>query len=294
MSSVLAPPLSAPSRAPTVHGRRRAQRSLTYVVALVGCTVVLVPVLWMVSTALKTDNAVFTAPPQLIPASPAYGNFRQATTLIPFWHYARNSLLVAGLGAVGTVLSSALVAYPLARLRARGLRLAFVLILATMLLPQQVLLVSQFVIFSKIGWYGSYLPLIVPSFLGGGAFNIFLLRQFFLTLPAELDQAALVDGAGHLRIFWQIILPQSVPALVAVGLLDFASKWNDFLGPLIYLNKTDTYTLPLGLASFHDLYNTSWNFLMADTLLAVVPTVVLFFLGQRLLVRGFAGTSARG
>ncbi len=291
--TLLAPALPVERPVRTVRGQRRVRLTVLYCVAFFGCAVVLVPVLWMISTALKTDNAVFTTPPQLLPSEPAFGNFSEATELIPFWHYARNSLLVAGLGAVGTVLSSALVAYPLARLRARGLRLAFVLVLATMLLPQQVLLVSQFVVFSKLGWYGTYLPLIVPSFLGGGAFNIFLLRQFFLTLPPELDQAALVDGAGHFRIFWQIILPQSIPALVAVGLLDFASKWNDFLGPLIYLNDTASYTLPLGLASFHDIYNTAWNFLMAGTLVSVIPTVVLFFFGQRMLVRGFATNAKR-
>lgn len=291
--TLLAPALPVERPVRTVRGQRRLRLTVLYCVAFLGCAVVLVPVLWMISTALKTDNAVFTMPPQLVPSEPAFGNFSEATRLIPFWHYARNSLLVAGLGAVGTVLSSALVAYPLARLRARGLRLAFVLVLATMLLPQQVLLVSQFVVFSQLGWYGTYLPLIVPSFLGGGAFNIFLLRQFFLTLPPELDQAALVDGAGHFRIFWQIILPQSIPALVAVGLLDFASKWNDFLGPLIYLNDTASYTLPLGLASFHDIYNTSWNFLMAGTLVSVIPTVVLFFFGQRMLVRGFATNANR-
>ncbi|MGH9164966.1 MAG: carbohydrate ABC transporter permease, partial [Acidimicrobiales bacterium] len=185
-------------------------------------------------------------------------------------------------------------AYALARLRARGLNLAFGVMLAPIMLPQQVLLVSQFLIFQRLGWYGSYLPLIVPSILGGGAFNIFLLRQFFLTLPRDLDQAAQVDGAGHLRIFWRVILPQSWPALAAVGLLDFTSKWNDFLGPLIYLSRTETYTLPLGLASFRDLYNTSWNFLMADTLLAVVPCAVLFLLGQRLLARGVGGRGASG
>ncbi|HTJ76400.1 MAG TPA: carbohydrate ABC transporter permease [Acidimicrobiales bacterium] len=268
--------------------RRRGLLVVVYAVAIVGSAFALVPVLWMISTALKGDNAVFSVPPQLVPASPKVSNFHQATTLIPFWHYLRNSLLVAGLGALGTVFSAALVAYPLARLKAPGMKVIFALVVATLLLPQQVLLISQFLIFKRLGWYGTYLPLIVPSWLGGGGFNVFLLRQFFLTLPPELDQAALADGAGHFRIFFRIILPQSVPALLAVGLLDFASKWNDFLGPLIYLNRTSTYTLPLGLASFRDLYNTAWNYLMAGTILAVVPCVVLFFLGQRLLVRGLA------
>jgi len=265
---------------------RRRQLLLVYGVALAGSAFVLTPVLWMISTALKSDNVVLSVPPQLIPHDPKWSNFGQATTLIPFWRYLRNSVFIAGVGAVGTVFSAALVAYPLARLRAPGLRIVFALVLATLLLPQQVLLVSQFLIFKRLGWYGTYLPLIVPSWLGGGAFNVFLLRQFFLTLPPEQDQAALVDGAGYFRIFWRIILPQSVPALLAVGLLDFTSKWNDFLGPLIYLNRTNSYTLPLGLASFRDLYNTSWNYLMAGTLLAAIPCAVLFFVAQRLLVRG--------
>lgn len=279
---------------PTIASARRRQLTLVYSVALAGSAFAVVPVLWMLSTALKPGDVVFSVPPRLLPTEPAWSNFRTATELIPFWRYLRNSLFVAGVGAVGTVGSSALVAYALARLRAPGLRIVLALVLATIMLPQQVLLVSQFLIFKQLGWYGTYLPLLVPSFLGGGAFNIFLLRQFFLTLPPELDQAALVDGASHLRIFWRVILPQSVPALIAVGLLDFTSKWNDFLGPLIYLNRTEDYTLPLGLASFQDLYATSWNYLMAGTLLALVPCVVVFLVGQRLLARGFAGRGAPG
>lgn len=262
--------------------------------SIIGCAAVLVPVLWMVSTGLKGDNAVFSVPPQIVPRAPKLSNLSTATRLIPFWRYASNSLLIAGLGSIGTVASSALVAYPLARLKARGLRVVFVLVLATMLLPQQVLLITQFLIFKRLGWYGTYLPLIVPSLLGGGAFNIFLLRQFFLSLPPELDEAALLDGAGYWRIFYRIILPQSVPALLAVGILDFVSKWNDFLGPLIYLNRTSTYTLPLGLASFRDIYDTAWNYLMVDTVLAVLPCVALFFVAQRLLVRGLVVRGTKG
>ncbi|MGH9154742.1 MAG: carbohydrate ABC transporter permease [Acidimicrobiales bacterium] len=273
----------------TLAATRRWRLILVYGVALSGSLFAVVPVVWMLSTALKADDVVFSVPPQLLPADPAWSNFRTATELIPFWRYMGNSLLVAGVGAVGTVASSALAAYALARLRVPGMKVVLALVLATIMLPQQVLLISQFLIFKKLGWYGTYLPLIVPSFLGGGAFNIFLLRQFFLTLPPELDEAALVDGASHFRIFRRVILPQSVPALMAVGLLDFTSKWNDFLGPLIYLNRTEDYTLPLGLASFQDLYATSWNYLMAGTLLALIPCVVVFLAGQRLLARGFAG-----
>lgn len=267
---------------------------VVYGFSIVGSVFILLPILWMITTALKSDNAVFTQPPQLIPAAPAWSNFGTATTLIPFWRYMLNSLFVAGVGAIGTVLSASLAAYALARLRVPGLRMVFGIMVGTLLLPQQVLLITQFLIVQHLGWYGTYLPLIVPSWLGGGAFNVFLLRQFFLTLPRELDWAALVDGASHLRVFWRVILPQSVPALLAVGLLDFTSKWNDFLGPLIYLNDSDTYTLPLGLSSFRDLYNTQWNYLMADSLLAVIPCAVVFFIAQRLLGRGLQRPGRQG
>lgn len=270
----------------------RAQ--VVYAVALTGAAFCLLPIIWMVATALRPENSLFSLPPSLLPAHPAWSNFSTAIGLIPFWHYLANSMLYAGVGAVGAVLSSAVVAYPLARLRAPGLNIAFVLILATLIMPADVLLISQFVIFKQIGWYGSYLPLIVPSWLGGGPFNIFLLRQFFLTLPRQYDQAALVDGAGYMRIFWRIILPQSLPALLAVGLLDFVAKWNDFLGPLIYLKDSDSYPLSLGLSTFHDIYNTQWNYLMATSLLAVVPCVIVFVVAQRLLVRGLVVDRVKG
>ncbi len=278
----------------TIRASKRAVTSIVWAVSLVGSLFILVPIVFMIGTALKSDQAVLSVPVRLIPSGPKFSNFSTGTRLIPFWREMANSALVAGLGAIGTVLSSAMAAYALARLKVRGMRAVFMIILLTILLPGQVLLVSQFLIFKGLGWYGTYLPLIVPSWLGGGTFNIFLLRQYFLTLPRELEQAAMVDGAGSLRTFFQVVLPQAVPALAAVGVLDFVSKWNDFLGPLIYLNKTSSYTLPLGLATFHGLYNTSWNYLMADSLLAVLPCVVLFVFAQRLVVRGFVVTTAKG
>lgn len=278
----------------TQAGSRLWRAQLVYLVSLLGAAFCLLPIIWMIATALRPENSLFSLPPSLFPAHPAWSNFAQALRLIPFWRYLANSILYAGIGALGAVISSALVAYALARLRAPGLNVAFVLILATLIMPGDVLLISQFVIFQHLGWYGTYLPLIVPSWLGGGPFNIFLLRQFFLTLPREYDQAALVDGAGFMRIFWRVILPQSVPALLAVGLLDFVSKWNDFLGPLIYLNQTDSYPLSLGLSSFHDIYNTQWNYLMATSLLAVIPCVVVFIAAQRLLARGLVVGAYKG
>lgn len=278
----------------TIRGSRRASTLMVWSVSLVGCAFILLPIVFMIGTALKSDKAVLSVPFQLLPSEPKFSNFATASRLIPLWAQMRNSLVVASLGAVGTVLSSAMAAYPLARMKVRGLRAVFTVIVLTILLPTQVLLVSQFLIFKGLGWYGTYLPLIVPSWLGGGTFNIFLLRQYFLSLPTEPEQAAVVDGAGPLRVFFQVVLPQALPALAAVGVLDFVSKWNDFLGPLIYLDKTSDFTLPLGLATFQGLNSTAWNYLMADSLLAVLPCVVLFAIAQRLVVRGFTVPTAKG
>lgn len=278
----------------TIRASKRGSTAIVWGVSLVGSAFILLPIVFMVGTALKSDRAVLSVPVRLFPSEPKLSNFAAGTRLIPFWREMANSALVAGLGAAGTVLSAAMAAYPLARLKVRGMRVVFTIILLTILLPSQVLLVSQFLIFKGLGWYGTYLPLIVPSWLGGGTFNIFLLRQYFLTLPVELEQSAMVDGAGPLRTFFQVVLPQAVPALAAVGILDFVSKWNDFLGPLIYLNRTSSYTLPLGLATLHGTHVTAWNYLMADSLLAVLPCVVLFVVGQRLLVRGFVVSTGKG
>jgi len=281
-------------RTHTIRASANTSTAVVWAVSLAGSAFIILPIVFMVGTALKSDSAVLSVPVQLIPGEPKFSNFSKATQLIPFWRQMANSVLVAGMGAIGTVLSSAMAAYALARLRVRGMRAVFTIILVTILLPSQVLLVSQFLIFKGLGWYGTYLPLIVPSWLGGGTFNIFLLRQYFLTLPRELEQAAMLDGAGPLRTFFQVVLPQAAPALAAVGVLDFVSKWNDFLGPLIYLNETSDYTLPLGLAAFRGIYDTAWNYLMAASLLSVLPCVVLFLVAQRWVVRGFAVTTTKG
>ncbi len=281
-------------RTHTIRASANTSTAIVWGVSLAGSAFIIVPIVFMVGTALKSDAAVLSVPIELIPKDPKLSNFSTATRLIPFWRQMANSTLVAGLGAIGTVLSASMAAYALARLKVRGMRAVFTIILVTILLPSQVLLVSQFLIFKGLGWYGTYLPLIVPSFLGGGTFNIFLLRQYFLTLPRELEQAAMLDGAGPLRTFFQVVLPQAAPALAAVGVLDFVSKWNDFLGPLIYLNETSDYTLPLGLAAFQGVYNTAWNYLMAASLLSVLPCVVLFLVAQRWVVRGFAVTTTKG
>lgn len=276
----------------SLSGRRRV---VVYVLLTLGLVWVVVPLAWMLSSALKDSSEIFQFPPRLVPAHPAWGNFIDAVSAFPFVRYLTNSLFIATVGTLGTVASSSLAAFAFARMRFRGANVLFVAALATLMLPDAVTLVPGYLIFNWLGWIGTYLPLIVPSFLGGGAFNIFLLRQFFRTIPPELDDAARIDGAGFFQVFRHVILPQSIPALVTVGLFDFVSKWNDFFGPVIYLNESKMYTLPLGLASFRDIYgNTRWNLLMAASLLATLPIVIVFFLFQKVFIQGIVTSGIKG
>ncbi len=279
----------------TLRRRQRRHTVLAYLLILAGLLWVIMPLAWMLSSALKDNVDIFRFPPDLIPAHPAWGNFIAGFTAIPFLRYLGNSFIIAVPATVGAVLSAACAAYAFARLRFPGSRALFAITLATLMVPDVVTLVPGYLIFSWLGWVGTYLPLIVPSFLGGGAFNIFLLRQFFRSIPRELDEAARIDGANFWQIFWRIILPQSIPALSAVGVFDFVGNWNDFFGPLIYLSNQDQYTLTVGLASFRDIYgNTQWNLLMADSLLATIPVVAIFFLFQRVFIQGIVVSGLKG
>lgn len=248
----------------------------------------------MLSTSLKPESEVFRTPIEWFPRDPRPENYAEAISLIPFWHYAANSVLVVIPVVIGTVLSSAAVAYGFARMRAPGTRWLFGLVLAAIMLPGEVTLVPSFLLFRELGWVGSYLPLIVPAWLGGGAFNIFLLRQAFLTIPREQEDVAQVDGHGFATILLRVVIPQARPAIALVTVFTFVETWNDFLGPLLYLSDQNAYTLPLGLNFFKDLYNTQWAHLMAGSLLALLPCVVLFFLAQRAFTHGVVLTGRRG
>lgn len=275
---------------PRPTGRRT--RRLSAVATTAGTGVILLPLLWMVVTSLRPEGQV-QAPLSFPPGAPRFGNYREATTQIDFWRYLANSLLIAVPVVVGTVVSSAAVAYAFARLRAPGTRWLFFLVLAAIMLPGEVTLLPSFLLFNKLGWVGSYLPLIVPAWLGGGAANIFLLRQYFLTIPVEHDDAARVDGHSFLSILLRVIIPQSWPAIAVVSVFTFVDTWNDFLGPLIYLSDQSQYTLPLGLNFFRDVHNTQWAHLMAGSLLALLPCLLVFFLAQRAFTQGVVLTGRR-
>jgi len=276
-------------------------RAFVFAALIVLSLVFAFPFLWILSTALKPLDETMRDPPVWIPTKFMWGNFWDAIkygseTLhyIPFLVYAMNTVLLCVLVVAGTVASNSLVAYSFARLRWPGRDFAFAVTLATMMVPFPVLMVPTFALFRWLDWIGTYRPLWVPAWFGS-AFSIFLLRQFFRTLPFELSEAAKIDGASEWRIFRDVIIPLSKPAMAVVALFAFMGVWNDFLGPLIYLLDQKMFTLSLGL-QFYQSQNggTTWNLLMAASTIVIAPVIILFFFTQRLFIQGIALTGLKG
>jgi ABC-type glycerol-3-phosphate transport system permease component len=275
--------------------RKRIQIALTHVALILLSVVFLLPLLWMLSTSLKPIGETLTTPPKWIPSEVMWGNFPDAINYnskqlgyIPFLVYMRNTVVVTILCIVGSVTSNALVAYSFSRLRWAGRDAFFGLTVATMMIPFPVLMVPTFTLFRYLGWVGSFKPLWVPAFFAS-AFSIFLLRQFFRTIPMELSEAAKLDGCSEFRIFTDVIVPLAKPALMVVALFTFMGSWNDFLGPLIYLVDQNTFTLALGLSAYQTQHGgTPWNLLMAATLLVILPILIVFFFAQKLFIQGIA------
>jgi multiple sugar transport system permease protein len=251
------------------------------------------PVLWMLLASTRTDAEIFQFPPAIIPHQWAWKNYYDAFTYIPYLQYTWNTTFITVTNVIGTVFSCSLSAYAFSRVYWHGRGAVFLLVLSTMLLPYPVTLIPLYVIFKNLGWVGTYAPLIVPSFFGN-AFFIFLLRQFFLTIPRELDEAARIDGANHLAIFWRVMLPLSRPALAVVALLTFLNTWTDLFGPLIYITDTAMDTLSLGLLQFRGLHQFHWSNLMAASVLFILPIVVLFVLAQKTFIQGITMTGLKG
>lgn len=272
---------------------RVVRRGITHLVLIFFGVIFLIPFLWLVSTSLKTDPQIFLFPPRWIPNPVTTNQYHLALTTIPFFMYTRNSLVYCLFTVVGVVFSCSFVAYGLARVRWPGRDLLFLLTIATMLLPFEVTLVPLFIIFRTLGWVGTFLPLIVPTYFGS-PFYIFLLRQFMMTIPMELSDAARVDGASEFRIFRSIILQLIRPALAVVALFEFLRAWADFLGPLIYLTDQSTYTISLGLQQYNSEYGTQWGQLMAASTLLTIPVIILFFLTQRTFIQGITLTGIKG
>ncbi|MFH0992836.1 MAG: carbohydrate ABC transporter permease, partial [bacterium] len=232
---------------------------------------------------------------QFFPAVPQWNNFLRAVQSIPFFMYLKNSLIVVVLVVMGTVFSATTAAYAFAKLRWKGRDKWFIVMLATMMLPIQVILIPTYIMYAKIGWLGTRLPLIVPAFFGGGsAFYIFLLRQFFKGIPRELSESAFIDGANHWQIFVKIMLPLSKPAVITVALFTFMGAWNDYFGPLIFLSNPEHWTLALGLRAFQTQYGGQYNLLMAASILIMLPTLILFFFAQKTFIEGIKFTGIKG
>lgn len=291
----------------TRSGIELMQRVLTLMALTIGAFLFVVPVLWMIVSALKPTQSVFDnswLPPMTtqgwpvpIPHPQYFSNFSDALSLVPFRTYFENTLFVTVLSVVGSVLSSSLVAYSFARVRWPGRDALFVLVLVTMLLPSIVTFIPQYVLFSKIHWVGTFLPLIVPVWFGN-PFYIFLLRQFFRGIPQELSEAARLDGARELRIWWQIVMPLARPALAAVGIFSFAGAWEDYFNPLVYLGGDPSkWTLQLGLKAFETAAGGGsplWNLIMAAGLVVMVPVLIAFFVGQKYFIEGVTLTGLKG
>ncbi len=252
-----------------------------------------IPLLWMLSSSLKPSYAVLEVPPSLFPNPVKWSNYPEALSIVPFGRFMMNSFFLSVITVVGHLFSCTLIAYGFARLRAPGKNALFWIVLATMMLPYPVTMVPTFMLFHALGWIDTFLPLTVPAFFGS-PFYIFLLRQFFLTLPPELEDAARIDGANTAQIITRIIVPLSGPALATVAIFTFQATWNDFLGPLIYLGNQQLYTVTLGLNQFRQSYTTDWAYLMAASLVTMLPVLVIFVIGQKYFIQGIALTGSKG
>jgi len=267
---------------------------LAYILLGTASIILLIPIIWMITTALKPLDEVYIFPPTWIPKQILWGNFIEALTFLPFSIYFKNTAIITLLSMLGQLMSSSVVAYGFARLRAKFRDVLFMLVLATMMLPSQVTMIPLFILFKTLGWVDTFKPLIVPNFFGN-AFFIFLLRQFYMTIPTELDDAAKIDGCGYFGIYQRILLPLIKPALATIAIFSFMWGWNDFMGPLIYLNSPEKLTVALGLSRFTGVYgSTAWNLLMAASLVAVLPCIVLFFFAQRYFIQGIVITGLKG
>jgi multiple sugar transport system permease protein len=268
---------------------------LTHLVLMCGAVIVTIPFAWMLSTALKHPSEIFKLPPQWIPSEPQWQNFVIALTAYPFGTFLKNTLIVTLISTAGTVLSCSMAGFAFARLRWPGRDIFFLILLATMMLPTQVTLVPEFILFRWLRWVNTHYPLFVPAWFARQPFYVFLMRQFFMTIPLELDDAAKIDGASYWTLFARILMPMAKPAVGIVAILFFQFKWDEFFGPLIYLHDQRLYTLALGLRAFQGgQYGSDWNLMMAASLVFMIPLLGTFYFAQKRFVQGIVVTGIKG
>ena len=272
--------------------RHLGPRALLYAVLLVGAAAMLFPFAWMVSTSLTSDAQLFVTPPQLIPSPAQPQNYSRVADLYPILTFVKNSLIVAGVSTTLQLLTSAMAAYAFARLCFRGSNVLFLVYLATLMVPLQVIIAPLFIEMRYLGFVNTYPGLILPGI--ASAFGTFLLRQAFLTLPRELEEAAFIDGASHWTVFRRIVLPLSGPSLATFGIFAFMASWNSFLWPLVVTNSLDLMTLPVGLSNLQGQYSTAWNLVMAGSTISVIPILIVYLAAQRYVVRGVALSGIKG
>ena len=276
-----------------IRGSAIVWRVVIYVLLAALSVSFVLPFLWMISTSLKQSQDVFSYPPSFLPNSFEWQNYPKGWRVLPFNTFLTNSLIVTFANVIGNLISCSLVAYGFARLKGRGRDFLFLMLLATLMIPREVTIIPRFLMFSAAGLTNTLWPLILPAWFGY-AFFIFLLRQFFMPIPIELEEAAILDGANRFRIWWQIMMPLCKPALATVAVFTFQGVWNDFYGPLIFLTNPEKYTVALGISFFRELYNTQIPLMMAMSFLMVIPTLLAFFLAQRLMIRGVVMTGLKG
>ena len=272
-----------------------ALRALLWVVLLSGVVLSLAPFYLMIVMSLKTPGEIASTTVWDWPRMLQWSNYEKVLTNqnAPFFMFLRNSMIVSGMSTIGVLLSSSMVAYGFARIKFPGRDRLFVLLLSTMMLPSIVTMVPQYVLWKYLGWVDTFYPLVIPAFFGGGAYNIFLLRQFLMGIPRDIDEAAILDGASHSTIFWQFMMPNMGPALATVGIFNFIYNWKDFQGPLIILNSPEHQTLELGLQTYRAMNQNQWELLMAGSVIVMIPIIILFLLGQRYFVKGIVMTGIK-
>nr|WP_145165151.1 carbohydrate ABC transporter permease [Paenibacillus terrae] len=272
---------------------RQFSQIIVYAILILGSVFCLLPLFWLVRSSMMSSMQIFEMPPKWIPSPFKFQNYAEALTTIDFLRFFRNTLTITASCLLGALISSSLGAYSYARLDWPGKKFFFGLLLASMMLPGAVTLIPTFIGWRLADLINTYVPLILPVWFGS-AFDIFLLRQFYASIPRDLDEAAYVDGAGPWTIFWRIIIPLSKPPLIVIGLFSFMNSWNDFMGPLVYLNEESKFTLALGLQMFQSLHSAQWHLLMAASTVVILPVIIVFFIGQRYFIEGITLTGMKG
>jgi ABC-type glycerol-3-phosphate transport system permease component len=271
-------------------------KTIAYIVITAFGVLLIIPFFWAVSTSLKPAGQEFTYPPKWIPEPFMWENYRIALTLLPFGTFLKNTLIITVFATIGSVLTASLSGYAFARLQFPGKNILFMLCISTMMLPYVVTLVPTFILFKLLGWVDTFYPLIVPSWFGGGAFFIFLCRQFFMTLPLEYDDAAKIDGANEWLIYSRIIMPLSRPVVITILIFNFVDRWNDFMGPLVFLHSMEKRTIAIGLRTFLTSMTerSDWNYLMAASVATIIPILILFFIAQKYFIKGVVMSGLAG